>query len=226
MKRFLPFVFVLLVILTASCKSTPVRNEYMTADIDPIEVGTINAGVPEMFTGRIRQVEILLIYYPRIDTVVFQFPYQYVTYREHWNTVNREALLAAISRYQSDFAARNLPAMGRSRMRRAYGTLNSVTEWGLLKSMLNARGRPKVELGYAFEQNSPYFVITQRQTKNELSKSSNATATSLMISLHFTRSMLEDLAAAIEQKRLLSVLPATGSHPSIRSDGELLPDEY
>jgi hypothetical protein len=197
----------------------------MTADVDPIEVGTINAGAPGMFSSRIRQVEIQLIYYPRIDAVVFQFPYQTVTYRQYWNTVNRETLLAAISRYQDDFAARNLPTISRSRMRRAYGTMESLTEWGSIKAMINARGRPKVELGYAFEQNSPYFVITQRQVKNERI-TNDSDSTSLRLDLYFTRAMLEDLSAALSQERLLSVLPVPGSHPSIGGSGELLPDAY
>jgi hypothetical protein len=226
MKRFLSFVFLLILILTVSCKSTPVRNEYMTADIDPIEVGTINAGVPGFLTDQVRQVEILLTYHPRTDTVVFQFPYQTVTYREHWNTANRGALLAAVSRYQNDFAAKNLPAMSRSKMRRVYGAVDSITEWGTFRFMLNARSRPKVELGYAFKQNSPYFVITQRAAKNELSQSSDTTHSSLRISLYFTRAMLEDLSAALSQERLLSVLPVPGSHPSIGGSGELLPDAY
>jgi hypothetical protein len=221
-KFLLPLFFVLT--LAASCAGTPVRNDYMIADIDPIEVGTVVAGAPGMFSSRIKQLEILLIYYPRTDTVVFQFPYQTVTYRQHWNTLNRETLLAAISRYQEDFAARKLPVTSRSKMRRAYGVMDSVTEWGALKVMINSRGRPKVELGYAFEKNSPYFVITQREAKNEMAAGDNNHITSLRLDLYFTRAMAEDLAAALDRGRLLSVLPGSGA--LLPGSDELPPDEY
>jgi hypothetical protein len=210
-------------VLGASCKSAPVRNEYMTADIDPIEAGSISVGIPGAFGGRLRQIEALVTYYPRTDTVVFQFPYQFITYRQHWNTVNREILLAAISRYKSDFAAKNLPSLSRSRMRRAYGVLDSVTEWGTFKIMLNARSRPRVELGYAFEQDSPYFVITQREAKNEIAANDNSANTSLRISLYFTRAMADDLAAALDRNRLLSLLPNSGG---VLPPGEVTPDDW
>jgi hypothetical protein len=194
----------------------------MTADIDPIEAGSITIGIPGAFSSRrLRQIEALVTYYPRTDTVVFQFPYQFVTYRQHWNTVNRETLLAAISRYNDDFTAKNLPSMSRGKMRRAYGVLDSVAEWGTFKIMLNARSRPKVELGYAFEQKSPYFVITQREAKNEIAANDNAN-TSLRISLYFTRAMAEDLTAVLDRSRLLSLLPNGGILPP----GEVTPDTW
>jgi hypothetical protein len=221
MKRLLPLFFVLFM---ASCSTTPSRNEYMTADIDPIDVGSITAGAPGFLNSRLRQVEILLTYHPRTDTVVFQFPYQYITYRQRWNTLNRETLLAAMSRYQSDFAAKNLPLKSRTKMRRAYGILDSVTEWGTFKIMINSRAHPKVELGYAFEQNSPYFVITQREAKNELANNDNSQNSSLRISLYFTRAMAEDLAAALDRNRLLSLLPNSGASPPLNR--EVSPDEY
>jgi hypothetical protein len=178
-----------------------------------------------MFSSRLRQTEILLTYHPRTDSVVFQFPYQTVTYRQYWNTINRETLLAAISRYQSDFAAKNLPVMSRSRMRRAYGTLEAVTEWGTFRFMVNAQAHPKVELGYTFEQNSPYFVITQREAKNEFVTNDDMQNSSLRVTLFFTRAMLEDLAAALDQSRLLSLLPAT-LLPSSGGPIDLPPAEY
>lgn len=230
MKNLLSLKYVLPLFLLpaflASCTITPARNEYMTADTDPIEVGTVIAGTPGMFTSQIRQVEILLVYYPRTDTVAFQFPYQTVTYRQYWDTASRQALISAVSRYLDGFDTRNLPVMSRSKMRRAYGSLQFVIEWGSIKSMLSSQGSPRVELGYAFNKESPYFVITQRETKNILS-TGNDHLTSLKLDIFFTRKMAEDLAAAIDQQRLLSVLPAPGAPaPAIRTNGEITPDEY
>jgi hypothetical protein len=196
----------------------------MTADTDPIEMGTVTAGTPGLFSSQIRQMEILLVYYPRTDTVTFQFPYQSVTYRQYWDTADREALLEAISRYRNGFDTRNLPVMNRSKMRRAYGSLEFVTEWGAFKAMLGSRGYPRVELGYAFYKDSPYFVITQRETKNVLS-SGDDYLSSLRLDIYFTRKMAEDLAAAIEQKRLLSVLQVPGAPEANRNSNEI-PDGY
>jgi hypothetical protein len=179
----------------------------MTADVDPIEAGAIIAGVKPPFSSRLRQVEVQVTYHPRTDTVVFQFPYQTVTYRQYWNTHNRETLLAAISRYQTDFAAKNLPALRRGKMRRTYGALESITEWGTFKFMVASRSYPKVELGYTFNQNSPYFIITQLEAKNELATSDNTRTNSLRLTLYFTRAMAEDLAAALDRSRHLALLP-------------------
>jgi hypothetical protein len=199
----------------------------MTADIDPIEAGTIAAGVKAPFSSRLRQVEILVTYHPRTDSVALQFPYQTVTYRQYWNTINRETLLAAISRYQADFAAKNLPVMRRSKMTRTYGVMDSLTEWGSLRSMVTSRSYPKVELGYTFEQNSPYFTITQRPARDELATVDDARIDSLKITLFFTRAMAEDLAAALDRRRLLSLLPAPGPGAlPPGSSAELPPDEY
>ncbi|MDR2246998.1 MAG: hypothetical protein LBE17_10100 [Treponema sp.] len=221
MKRFVPVIF--LALLAAACKTPPPQNEYMTADTDPISAGSIAAGTQGPFSSRLRQTELLVTYHPRTDSVEFQFPYQTVTYRQYWNTLNREALLAAISQYQSDFAAKNLPVMRRSKMRRAYGTLEALTEWGSLRLMITARGRPAVELGYTFVQNSPYFIITQREAKNEL-VTGESQNTSLLITLFFTRAMAADLAAALDRSRLLSLLP-DAPLPAGGPDG-LSPDEY
>jgi hypothetical protein len=109
-------------------------------------------------------------------------------------------------------------------MRRAYGILESVTEWGTFKIMINSRARPKVELGYAFEQNSPYFVITQREAKNEIASSDSSANTSLRVSLYFTRALAEELTAALDRSRLLSLLPNSGVVPP--GSGEVAPDEY
>jgi hypothetical protein len=197
----------------------------MTADTDPIEMGTVTAGASGMFSSQIRPMEILLVYYPRTDTVTFQFPYRLVTYRQYWDTAAREALLEAIARYQDGFDTRNLPVMSRSRMRRAYGSLEFLIEWGSFKAMLGSRGRPKVELGYVFYKDSPYFIITQRETRNVLSASDDH-LTSQRLDIYFTRKMAEDLAAAIDQKRLLSVLPVPGAPGVSRNSNEIIPDEY
>jgi hypothetical protein len=199
------------------------RNENMTADIDPIEAGTITAGVQFPFSSRLRQIEVQVTYHPRTDTVAFQFPYQTVTYRQYWNTANREALLAAISRYQTDFAAKSLPHLNRGKMRRAYGALESVTEWGSFKFMVTSRSYPKVDLGYTFEKNSPYFTITQRPAPNKLATADDARTNSLRITLFFTRALAETLAATLDRSRLLSLLPThtTGALPT-----EMPPDDY
>jgi hypothetical protein len=214
--------------LAASCETTPVRSEFMTADIDPIEAGTITAGVKYPFSSRIRPQEVFVAYHPRTDSVVFQFPYQTVTYRQYWDPVNRETLLAAITRYHEDFAAKNLPVQGRAKMRRVYGTVEAVTEWGSSKYMMSSRGYPKVEIGYAFEKNSPYFIITQHESINELATNDDTRAVnSLRITLFFTRAMAEDLAAVLDNSHLRSLLPTpTPGAPPPGAASALPPDEY
>jgi hypothetical protein len=199
----------------------------MVADLDPVEAGTVTLGIPTMLLGKIRLVTVPVTFNPRTNTVFLEFPYQGVTYRQHWDTPHRAALLTALSRYQNDFDARNLPSQSRPRMRKAYGAFVSTTEWGQFKFMIRSRAYPNVELGYVFHQNSPYFLITQWSSKNVNNQIDRSESNSLRLNLYLTRAMTEELANALNQEKLLSYLPSPSDFvPPPSGTVDITPDEY
>jgi hypothetical protein len=197
-----------LAILLASCTTTAApRRDSMVADIDPIPAGTIEAGYTKMFSSRILQMEVPLTYNPRTDSVYLEFRYQTVNYRQYWDLPSREVFIAAVSRYKEDYDARNLPSGRRSR--RAYGSVPAMTEWATIKFTTVSQSYPRIDLGYVFENNSPYFITTQQEAKNVLDSTANNS--SIRIILYFTRTMAEDLAALFDRDYLRSLLPGSSS---------------
>jgi hypothetical protein len=217
--KFFPY-FLCITLLVSCASPAPPRNEHFVADYDPIEAGTVNLGIPSGLSGKIRVVDVPIIYNPRTDVVSFEFTYQTVIYRQFWTTPNRAALLSALSRYQADFDARNLPRKSRSRMGKAYGSLIGTAEWAQFKFSIISFGYPNVDLGYTFVENSPYFLITQWGTQNI---KEGGAPNSLRVPIYLTRTMAKELSDALNQETLLSYLPAP---PELLGPKDLDVDEY
>jgi hypothetical protein len=204
-----PVSGIILIIMTilalSACATTSRPREVVVADIDPIQVGTFSVGIVRPFTFTMKVLEIPVTFDPRSGYVHFQFSYDISTYRLYWDAPNRQAFIVALDQYKEDYQAHNLN-LSRSRARRAYGTINGFADWGTLKSMLNLRGYPKVELGYAFRDNNPYFIINQRETK-DISQNSSGERRSINLTLYFTRAMAEDLARLLDPDHLLNLIP-------------------
>ncbi|MDR3337307.1 MAG: hypothetical protein LBT16_08900, partial [Treponema sp.] len=193
----------------------------MYADIDPIQVGTVKIGLISSFGIEIKQSEVPVIFNPRTGYAYLDFFQDLTTYHQYWDGPGRQALINAIERYKTDYEARNLN-LGRAKARRVYGTIEGFADWGNIKSMLNNRGYPKINLGYTFHKDSPYFTITQQETKNtKVPDGANAGSSGYVV-IYFTRSMAEDLAALFNQDYLMSQLPAY-ARPSSASGTEDAP---
>jgi hypothetical protein len=217
--KFFPY-FLCITLLVSCATPAPPRNEYFVADFDPIETGTVSLGIPSGLGGKIRVVDVPVTYNPRTNVVSFEFIYQTITYRQFWTTPNRAALLSALSRYQADFDARNLPLKSRSRMGKTYGSLIGTAEWAQFKFSVISFGYPNVDLGYIFVENSPYFLITQWSAQNIRE---GGAANSLRIPIYLTRAMAKEMADALSQETLLSHLPAP---PELLGPKDLEMDEY
>lgn len=201
------YLLLLNAVLFASCASSAPK-EFMIADLDPLEAGTIDAGVQAYFPSRIKPISIPLRFDPRTDRVWLEFPYETVTYRQYWDGPGREQLIGAVKKYLADYASQNLASRSRSRTRDAYGKFRSLTEWGTFKIMINSMSRPWINLGYTFYKDSPYFLITQRSAPNISPVAGSRPNDSLQIEFFLTKAMAEQLAAAFERSRLLALLPA------------------
>jgi hypothetical protein len=223
-------VAVSIFILFCSCQTTNER-VIAYADLDPIPAGTFKAAVLKPFAFNIKQIEIPLTFDPRTGSVYFDFFYDLVTYREYWSVENRAAFIAALARYKADYEAKNLN-LSRNKSRRAYGTVKGSIAWGVLRQMLNNRGYPNFDLGYAFRNDSPYFTIYQREAPNVHASGDNVNS-SISLTLYFTRAMADDLAALLSEEYLRSLLPSS-VQPSAYTEGgevpvdkdEVIPDAY
>jgi hypothetical protein len=194
----------------------------MYADIDPIQIGTVKIGFLSPFGTEIKQSEVPVFFNPRTGYAFLDFFQDLTTYHQYWDGPSRQAFISALERYKTDYDARDLN-LSRTKSRRVYGTLNGFIDWGNIKRMLNNRGYPKINLGYTFHKNSPYFTITQQDTKNIKIPDGANTGSSPYIVIYFTRSMAEDLAALFDQNYLMSQLPVYAQPVSASSGTEEAP---
>jgi hypothetical protein len=221
-KYLFPLVFTL---LFSACATTTALREDMIADLDPLPAGTIQAGVIQLFPTRVGPIPVPVTFEPRTNRVYLQFPYQTVTYRQYWDASSRAAFIAALSQYQGDYDRRELPQQSLVRTRKAYGSFSAMTEWGQFAFMINARSYPAIELGYAFQNDSPYFIVTQKEAPN-VNAATDVQNNSLRITLYFTRAMAEELAALFDQEHLLSLLPEERQGAEAAPSSQIIPDEY
>ncbi|MDR3333973.1 MAG: hypothetical protein LBT13_03655 [Treponema sp.] len=204
-----------------SCAGTKAVNTAMVADVDPLPLGSANMEFDKFFSSGLEQKPVSLVFDPRLDRVYLEFKYQTVTYRQYWDKTGREGFIAAVKRYHADYEARNLTNKP-SKSRSAYGTLQSTTEWGQFRFSVSSRASPRIELGYHFKQNNPYFTVLQREAKETHWGGDNETS-SLRIILYFTRIQADELAGFFDQDYLLSFLDEQGI--SLAS-GTVASDEY
>jgi hypothetical protein len=201
-------LFLLISLLIASCAGTPgAPTDRFIADLDPLPAGTIEAGIIKPFSTKVDKISIPVSFDPRTNRVCLEFSYEFVPYRQYWNAANRLALITAAKQYQTDYLNKELPAGNRSAAAKRYGSIKAEAVWALFKFTTPARSYPRIDLGYRFQNNSPYFTITQNSAPNMEVSDQNKRANSLFIVLYFTRSLLGELAAVFDQDYLISLLP-------------------
>ena len=209
-----------------SCASRP--REYIIADMDPVDAGSLEVGLIQIpFSKTIRLSYPTATFNPRADTVILRFQYQTVTYMQHWDRAAREAFITAVKFYNTDYETHNLPARAASRTARVYGSIKQMrVDWGALRVLINSRAFPRFDLGYAFNNNTPYFTVTQNSAENIFDSGvEEVELKCLQIIFYLTRSMAEDMAALFDRDYLLSliVIPESPQRPL---NSEIIPDEY
>ncbi|MDR0707120.1 MAG: hypothetical protein LBF60_04500 [Treponema sp.] len=202
--------------LFASCESSPPRqNPNMVADIDPIEIGTVVIQFEKFFSSSLEAKEVKVFFDPRINEVYLTFKYQTLTYLQYWDKPNRDAFIAAVDRYKSDYNAQALLTKD-SKSRAIYGEAQGRTVWSTLPYSFSERAvaHPKIRIGYSFKKNAsgqltPYFSTLQLEAKAEADNTGSDNApkkTSLRISMYYTRSQAETLAAYFDDSRLMGLV--------------------
>jgi hypothetical protein len=187
--------------LLISCAGAPPGTETPAPPPGASEAGEALLGFRLLFPTRIEASGAALVFQPALNRAYLEFPYQTVTYRQYWDRPARELFIAAVNLYQADLDTGGPPRQSAAKARRAYGRFNTRTEWGIFPSMLNYAAYPQVDLGYTLIDGTPYFTLTQYETKH-LGADGNNRAESLRISLYFTLEWAEALARQFAEETL------------------------
>jgi hypothetical protein len=151
--------------------------------------------------GKLKKSDIAVYYYPADDALCLQYKVDFITYNQFWSKSGREVFLNALEQYKEDYEQRNL-IKSAQKTKRIYGSALGFLAWKTTRFSVQATGNPKIELGYYFKNNAPYFAITQREASYEDNFSRDNNKTSPNIVIYFTRSQAENLAALFDQEYL------------------------
>jgi hypothetical protein len=208
MKRL--FILLGVSLLLFSCESfgkkTKALNPNFLADMDSVSIGSAAMQFDKFFSSSIEKKEVEVWFDPRIDSVYLQFRHQTIVYKQYWDKSNRLQFITALEKYKKDYEAKNLNLKG-ARAGRVYGVLDGRLQWGQFSSsiFMNAESLPRVELGYMFKQNNPYFTVHQLAAEN-IFNTSDEKKESMGITIYFTRAQADELAKLFDQQYLLSFI--------------------
>ncbi|GHU73323.1 hypothetical protein FACS189450_12890 [Spirochaetia bacterium] len=206
MKRLLMLLGISFLLFSCASQNNRTRNPDFLADMDPVSIGSVPMQFEKFLSSVIEKKDVEVWFDPRIDSVYLQYRYQTGTFRQYWNKSGRLQFITALEKYKKDYEARNLNLKG-ARALRAYGITGGRTIWGQFSSnvFMNAEALPKIELGYQFKQDSPYFTVHYGSAEN-IRSTDHQKETSLGMIAYFTRTQADELAKLFDQQYLLSFL--------------------
>lgn len=202
MKKITAYCIGLCVIVSlASCATTkkPAYTVAVVANIDPFPVGKAPVGINQFLASDIAVKEVSVVYDPRQDFVTLEFSHQAVKHSWRLTKANRAALVGDIQRYKADFEAK---ALAKQVDHEAYGLEPIFVKWGVMR--FNAQATAKIEVGYKFIDNAPYFTMILPVTENELYQKVGGTVprSSSYVAFHFTRAQATEFSTLISEEYL------------------------
>jgi hypothetical protein len=191
-----------LVFCSCSSIQQPVERFSVNLASPQFSAGSAEAQFEQLISfGKLKKSDIAVYYYPADDALCLQYKVDFVTYNQFWSKSGREVFLNALEQYKEDYEQRNL-VKSNQKTKRIYGTVLGFLAWKTTRFSVQAKGNPKVELGYYFKNKAPYFAITQREASYEDNFSRDNNKTSPNIVIYFTRNQAENLAALFDQEYL------------------------
>jgi hypothetical protein len=208
------YIIVLLAaLLICSCLSTPPEEPFSVDLNSPrFEAGSVEVYLDKFFSiGGLKKNDITVYYYPIEDAVCLQFNVQFVHCSQFWDRDGRDAFISAFERYQEEYEQRKL-ARGNRKTREMYGVVQGFFTWKKTAIGVQARGSPKIKLGYQFKDKSVFFTTTQMESYYEDPIARSRNQTSPVTEVYFTRTQAESLIALFKQEylRSLGLPPETG----------------
>jgi len=170
------------------------------------------------------------IYRRGTDIAGFRGYYDTSAYALQMAREARETCVAAIDRYCSDFENRALNRRLKARKtRRLYGSAGVYIDFGVTLEMMNYKAKPNATFGYAFEKDSPYFVIHLDKAKNltlEGKRSSDyGNLETIVVNFYFTRKQALALKEFISNENVDS-MAANYNYKQIEEDAQSEAAEY
>jgi len=222
-KIFSIFVFALTL---GMCNTTPRQVEQkFTVDMSSpqLPVGEIETHIRRTFplTG-IKKIIVTVSYYPYDDAVCLRYRSDFFTYYQFWSLDGRGAYLKALEKYNADYTARNLNEKNR-KSKSNYGKAEGYLSWQMYSFTRQVAANMDIEFGYAFNDKSPYYAVTQKHTKYEDPISDENDMESQEITMHFTRAQANELAAFFDQDFLRALVPPelSGRRRLINTDADV-----
>jgi len=158
--------------------------------------------------GSLKKDIVKVSYFPREDAVCLQYRRDLVTYHQFWSYSGRQSFITALEQYNTDYNARTLITKNRKTIRQ-YNTVEGYLYWQMYRFTVQAKANMKVEIGYQFRDNSPYFSIHQRETEYKEDMSRDNNRTSPAITMFYTRAQAAELAAIFDQASLQNALSSS-----------------
>jgi len=219
------FYILLIALLLGACVSTKPKVEEFTVDFNSprIAVGEANIQVDRFLSiGSLRKIKAAVSYVPREDAVCLQYKTELTTYYQYWSREGREAFINALLKYNEDYLERRLVRKNRQ-TRAAYGFVKGYLIWQFQKFSIRAKATTDIELGYAFKDKFPYFIVFQDEAEyiDPVGRDNNRTTP--IFTMFFTRAQAEELAGFFDQTFLIDI---SSDLSRTRITGESDIDEY
>ena len=213
------YIFVIIMVMAlCACKTGRQVTEPFTVhhNSPQIPVGEIEVQFDTLLgIGGLKKQTVNVIYYPREDAVCLQYRQDFLTYNQFWSRTGRQAFLGALQQYNEDYDARSLNRNGGRSARRKYGVVEGYLIWQQFSFSVRARANMNVELGYAFKERLPYFLVNQREAEFIDPDSQDNYRVTSTTGMYFTRAQAAELAVFFEQHFLnglsLPNRPAAGT---------------
>jgi hypothetical protein len=198
------------IFLLFSCRSTEVdmsvRYPNMVANLDPIAIGSVNAEMDKLLNTQVKAYNIKVVFHPRLNSVMLEFRYEFVTYRQYWDEASRKHFIGALEIYKADYEARKLVDRY-SKTRATYGKIQGRLEWEAFKLTKTRLSYPVIDIGYRFRSKMPYFSTHMRTAREVYEAGDTDTREgSDQIILYFTRAQADDLAKFFDQSYLMGAI--------------------
>ncbi len=166
------------------------KEKYIYYDTVELATGTMAMGIKPR-PGQ-------MIFNPKTEMAGIQVNYQSAIFNILFDEKTRGQIADALSRYLEDYKNKRLVRKKSARTRKIYGTGKCYVEWGVLKSMMYNYANTRVQFGYEFKGDSPYFCLIIKGAKNEVQNmGENIAKESTEVQLYFTRTKAKVFAAAL-----------------------------
>jgi len=196
-----------LLILTG-CNSTPATGKFAVSPSSPnFPVGEIETQIRKTFPlSGIKKINASVSYFPFEDAVCLRYRSDYFAYQQFWSVNGREVFLRALDKYNADYDARDLD-MNNKKAKSKYGGAVGYLIWQMSSVSSQAKANMDMDFGYAFNEKSPYFAVTQNLTTYEDKIDIELNRNSQEITMFFTRAQAQELAALFDQEFLKTLIP-------------------